>query len=307
MKRLLDTPVGRANKLVFNAVEEFAIEHILLEDGLLMSKGNGFYYISPEITTKELPIFNFPVSFTYSGQSYTIFDVREYLNIDGKVRNSQEVSRIYERAVLANEWENNEGHYDSVMIELAKVYGMWISQVIGSMRGINERENLIIRALAGIYFRMSTWDKQDYDNSRARQEVTDIMHMMLTRHFTISNEDVDMIIAVLEDIVKEDTPMNLNSFFRHLPHFTDNPALRLDAGAIITGCAKGWAGKNAIDIAAMAADYPPMFTYMVYCTQHVSFYRKTKFGGVVSLAKRERVALDMVYKWAHNLIVTNEE
>lgn len=307
MKRLLDTPVGRANKLVYVAVEDFAIEHILLEDDLLLPKGKGFFYINPEVTTNELPIFNFPVSFSYSGQSFTIFDVREYMDINRRIRNPQETSRIYERAVLSNEWENNEGHYDSIMVESAKLYGMWITSVISSMRGVSERENLIIRALAGIYYRMSVWDKKDFDNTRARSEIGEMMHMMLTRHFTIASEDVDMIIEVLEDILKEDGPITLNSFFRHLPSMTDNPALRLDGGAIIAGCAKTWAGKNAIDVAAMAADYPPMFIYMVYCTQHVSFYRKTKFGSVANLAKRERVGLDSIYKWAHNLIVTEEE
>lgn len=298
---IYDTVVGGQHRLIAKRVHDYFEEQLIMRSERILQQNSFVYKVAPDV--ESVPQWNHPVIFRgRKGEHFAAVDTRNFEKPDGRVTNARELPNIYERAKLAVMWEKDRTAFKPIMATLAVVYAEWMVSAIRSKYGPSEAEIETMR----LYFITYYWCTSITDSEWETITVEDIkerIFRLMVRELRRPTGFVDGLMndtdytSLIQYFVDQSRP-RLDATMERMTSHLDNVAIRLDTGALLMLVIRSsWMGFAAQDIVGVGIEYPPYLIYMVNQALSLGIYRRTKIGGAVESAKRQRIPVANIASW----------
>lgn len=207
----------------------------------------------------DIPSFNFPFICKMKEGDIAFFDARNITNVDRsgsiRIRDEAEYQVRVIQAQLALDWHHG---YQARIRDISPlglmIYAHWLGEVIAKRFALDNRSQLQVSVLAGVFYLNNFWDK-----SEATKEDVGYLLSALTRICGYKHSDVTDIIET-HPIIRD-----IGEFCTAVKEFTQNVRLEDLNPATLSGVVGGsWFQNSGREAVAVALEYPPVWLAMLF-------------------------------------------
>lgn len=279
---------GRQEKLkeLTRAIEESIIRGgVINADALTdMVNHNVMVLVDLEGMGAAIPAFIHPVFAKHNGGEVAVVDVRPFVRYDKasgsySVKNLSELRHRILYAGLAYNWKNgNRQSMLNVTAAPTSMFSKWISEGIKKSLAVSASEQLHVAILAALYFQ-GLFCVTDEDNELPDATFNGIAVTAAKAVRVQTREIFDVI-----DINQIKLPIeSIGDFCNVLASSTDTVRLKdIQAGLLFHIIGNSWFGEGAMELMAVACEYPPLWLALLATAANNRAYNRTIIGQLVS-------------------------
>ena len=255
---------------VRNSIEKAIVVHDLSYDnctGVGIKPSNEIYPLG--ITNAngkfdEVPVFAHPLLVTHGKDRYLCSDYRHVLDSENKVKNIVEFNFTRLKTILALKWYSDKNRLRTDLSFVASIFAAWISDTVSKRYMLDPRDQLLLMIISDYYFQSQFLAEPPSEDDKQKFAI----HTM--KVFKAPSN------LIFEAYDKMGPLLNINQFCEDMVKVLDNPRLQgFNSGALITILANTWYGYNAKENIAVALEYPPVMTSLVYTALVEKSYRNS--------------------------------
>lgn len=291
-----DTTIGSSENLkeISSKIREAFIRDVIYEK-------NYNYDISPnyklcfidgsDTSEEEIPQIIHPVleEFTNNGKTYKFIctDMRLFVNPTQfeetglpHIKNYGEFNLHLDRAFFQLLWL--DGYQDSLANDLdfaATVFSYWITDLISNRFALGGRDQLMLNALAFIYYNMLFIDGQVLPDN-----LKEVCYVKLTGNMRIPREIIEFVLS--KDLILG----NITEFCSTVQNVLENVRLKdFSMGMLVTLIGNSWFGVNANKILAIALEHPPTWLAVMGSAINYKGYKNTTIAKTIDKVNKRGV------------------
>lgn len=264
---------------------------------------HAIFVTGAESAESEIPAFFHPYLIeNYQGASYLVTDVRAFRQgkgdawdaaaFEANVKNKTEYHLVKTRAAVELMWVAGErDQFRRQFGFAARVFAAWISQSVAKTFGLDIHEQYRVMAAAMYYYHcLFTMDnKLDSD----AQEIAVVHTIKATR---LPEKEVKEIFEAMPEIFDcRDLCKAIAGSIQNIRLETFNLPLLLN---LVTNT---WYGLNAKDMIAVALEYPPVWTTIVFTAMTEKTYKSSPIARLVESQDRSGAANEFKLNFADKL------
>ena len=231
----------------------------------------------------DIPPFHHPI--IYKGQAY--IDGRAFVNSAGILRNVYDFNFLVLRAQLDLEWTTNKEIFQGQEAFVVDAFASWFSNGLARNLELGLLAATNFKIAAAIYYLgiMHSMENMHKD------EVILTLLKMLPRIIRVPAQVIDDLIAQDEaafidlylhkNTEKPEYFSNIHKLITILNTITNNE-VTVDISVIYNSLARGaFITTNAVELASMAVEYPPVLIAMLILVNQKSIQRNTGLGQIL--------------------------
>lgn len=248
------------------------------------------WLVGPAHNATEVPQWNHPITISYNKRNYVLIDARPFMNRTGDIGNGMEFRNLARRAVLAYTWSDTPEDFDSLDGVLPIVFAKWVTSAIQMRHGIDARDQQITEIMMAAYYQTLMRDESRLQSESAYGRVSKFISekMRLRSPLVAGLLEDETFKAFVNGLNYETLSGNgIAHTLLYVGKIIQSQDIKVThSELLIQLVGRSWSGLHAQEIAAIAMEHPPTLAYMVLATIESSFYRKTRLGMAVKVARQ---------------------
>ncbi len=295
-----DTTVG--SKIVTKNIKKALLE-AFIKDGIQMTN-LGLVNNLPVIpvgvlgncaSASEIPFFAHPIEVVDSkNKRYLCVDLRSYTvpldegtcsDSNVRIRNQTEYNFAMAREVFNLAWLTGSALQIKNDLSFAgTVYASWLSESISKRFALDPGEQIRLQILTHYFYQSLFY------GTEAMDEVTKQKFAIHTIKATKASSE--LVFAVFDSIGKLD---DINDYCENVKSIIGNIRLKeLSAGVIVTIVGNSWFGPNAREVIAIALEFPPVWTALVYTAMTERSFKNSSIARIADRLQRNNAGKEFL-------------
>lgn len=225
---------------------------------------------------KTIPPFFHPIAFDNNGERVIAIDSRACLkqSPDGedKITSPADYNFLLTRAILMKDWLTEDRNEMLAISDFAaRVYMRWLPEVIGRRLSLDPGAQVVLVALAGLFF-FSSFGVQ-IEKTAVAQRISRLTRMPY--------ESVIKVIEPLEDA------NNVEDFIGWVKQSISSPRVeQFNPGFLYAALGAAWYGPTGRELSAVAVEYPPYLFAMIFTGLQDRSFRNAPLNKIVEQVDR---------------------
>lgn len=215
----------------------------------------------------------------YKNTAY--IDVRPFTDLNGAIRNNNEYTLLVRRAILDLEWATNNEVFASQERFVVDAFASWFASGLARNTEVDLLTSTQFRITAAIYY-LGIFHNTEHASN---EDVILLLLKQLSQILRLPTSVIDDLITANEDAFVAlylqphgDSKNRLAQFINILNIITQDE-IHIDIGVIYNSICRGaLIAANAVDLAAIAIEHPPMLMIMLMYVTQKSIQNNTTLG-----------------------------
>lgn len=215
----------------------------------------------------------------YKNTAY--IDVRPFTDMNGAIRNNNEYTLLVRRAILDLEWATNNDVFASQERFVVDAFASWFANGLARHTEVSLLTSTQFRITAAIYY-LGIFHNAEHASN---EDVVLLLLKQLPQILRLPTGVIDDVITANEDAMVSlyltpsgDVKSRLGQLITLLNIITQNE-VQIDIGVIYNSLCRGaFIAANAVDLAAIAIEHPPMLMIMLAYVTQKSIQNNTTLG-----------------------------